>query len=175
MNMWVNFYIPFNSKPIFAAFGSSWFNWIYRVNEVWFPVYSFRPYRWTNAGILLIWPLGTNFSAFLITILTSSFKKMHLKVSSVKWKPFFLSLNVLIVFCCSLVLGDTLWCYFDSTGPSWTQWKWVNKSYQFAQNCNLTTTKQTKHQKFIFSSCVVPELMQGGSVLILVTLGVISI
>ena len=32
---------------------------------------------WTNAGILLIGPLGTNFNEILIEIPTSSFKKMH--------------------------------------------------------------------------------------------------
>ena len=36
---------------------------------------------WTNAGILLIWPLGTNFSEILIAINTFSFMKMHLKMS----------------------------------------------------------------------------------------------
>ena len=50
---------------------------------------------WTNAGILLIGPLGTNFSENLIEILTFSFKKMRLKVSSAKWRPFCLGLNVL--------------------------------------------------------------------------------
>ena len=50
---------------------------------------------WTNAGILLIWPLGTNFSEMLIEIYTSLFKKMHLKLSSGKWRPFCLGLNVL--------------------------------------------------------------------------------
>ena len=50
---------------------------------------------WTNAGKLLIWPLGTNFSEFLIEILTISVKKMRLKVSSAKWGPFCLGLNVL--------------------------------------------------------------------------------
>ena len=49
---------------------------------------------WTNHGILLIWTLGTNFSEILSEIHTCSFKKMHLKVSSVKWWPFCLGLNV---------------------------------------------------------------------------------
>ena len=31
---------------------------------------------WTNGGILLILPIETNFSEFLITILTASFKQM---------------------------------------------------------------------------------------------------
>ena len=51
---------------------------------------------WTNAGLLLIGPLGTNFSEILIESLTFSFKKMYFKVSSVKRWPFCLDLNVLI-------------------------------------------------------------------------------
>ena len=50
---------------------------------------------WTNAGILLIGPLGANFSEILIEILIFSFKKMRLKVSSAKRRPFCLGLNVL--------------------------------------------------------------------------------
>ena len=50
---------------------------------------------WNNAGILLIWPLGTNFSEILIGIQTFSFKKLHLKTSSAKWRLFCLSLNEL--------------------------------------------------------------------------------
>ena len=47
---------------------------------------------WTHAGLLLIVPLGTNFSELLIKIYTFSFKKMHLKMSSGKWQPFCLGL-----------------------------------------------------------------------------------
>ena len=50
---------------------------------------------WTNVGILLIGPLGTNFSEMLIEIHTFSFKKIHLKMSSGNWRPFCLGLNVL--------------------------------------------------------------------------------
>ena len=50
---------------------------------------------WTNAGILLIRPLGTNFSEILIEIHTFSFKKIRLKMSSAKRWPFCLGLNVL--------------------------------------------------------------------------------
>ena len=49
---------------------------------------------WTNPGILLIGPLGTNFSEILIEIPTYSFKKMHLKMSSGKWRLSCLGLNV---------------------------------------------------------------------------------
>ena len=54
---------------------------------------------WTNAGILLIDPLRTNFSEILIGIETFPFKKMHLKMSSVEWYPFCLSLNLLTCKC----------------------------------------------------------------------------
>ena len=50
---------------------------------------------WTNVGILFIGPLGTNFSEMLIEIHTFLFKKIHLKMSSGKWQPFCLGLNVL--------------------------------------------------------------------------------
>ena len=52
----------------------------------------------TNAGILLIKPLGTNFIEFFVEILIFSFKKMRLKVSSAKKRPFCLGLNELTNF-----------------------------------------------------------------------------
>ena len=65
---------------------------------------------WTNAGLLLIGRWGTNFSEILIEILTFSFKKMRLKVSSAKRRPFCLSLNVLkqpmlglVQYCCAFM------------------------------------------------------------------------
>ena len=63
---------------------------------------------WTNAGILLIGPLGANFSEILIEILTFSFKKMWFKVSSAKWRPFCLGLNVLIILPSPLA-NSTRW------------------------------------------------------------------
>ena len=50
---------------------------------------------WTNTGMLFIGPIGTNFSEILIKIYTFSFRKMQLKMSSGKWHPFCLGLNVL--------------------------------------------------------------------------------
>ena len=50
---------------------------------------------WTNAGILIIGPLGTNFIEILIEIYIFSFQKMHLKMSSGNWWQFCLGLNVL--------------------------------------------------------------------------------
>ena len=51
---------------------------------------------WTNAGILLIEPLRTNFNEISIEIYTFSFKEMHLKMLFGKWRSFYLGLNVLI-------------------------------------------------------------------------------
>ena len=50
---------------------------------------------WTNAEILLIRPSGTNLSEILIEIDVFTFKKVHLKMSSAKCRPFCLGLNVL--------------------------------------------------------------------------------
>ena len=49
---------------------------------------------WTNDGILLIGPSGTNFSGILMEIYTCSLKKMHFKMAFWKWRPFCLGLNV---------------------------------------------------------------------------------
>ena len=59
---------------------------------------------WTNAGILLIGTLGTNFNEILSEIHTFSFKKMYLKISFAKWRPFCLGLNVLSDSTASLSL-----------------------------------------------------------------------
>ena len=42
----------------------------------------------TNGDLLSIGTLGINFSEILIEILTFSFKKMRLNMSSAKWLPF---------------------------------------------------------------------------------------
>ena len=47
---------------------------------------------WNNAGILLIGPLGTNFSEILIEIQIFSLKKIRLKMSSAKCRSFCLGL-----------------------------------------------------------------------------------
>ena len=64
---------------------------------------------WTNDGILLIRTFRTHFSEIVSEIHTFSFKKMHLKMSSGKWRPSCLGLNV-------LMLG-IYWC--QSAWKSW--------------------------------------------------------
>ena len=53
-----------------------------------------RAIVWTNAVILLIRTLKTNFSQILSEIRTFSFNKMHLKMSSAKYRQLCLGLNV---------------------------------------------------------------------------------
>ena len=84
---------------------------------------------WTNAGILLIGPLGTNFSEIWIEIQIFSFRIMYLKMSSAKWRPFCLGLNVLIQnvrFCCVLLQFDHRWISFVRTlrvqSMAWVGW-----------------------------------------------------
>ena len=64
---------------------------------------------WTNAVILSIGPLGTNFSEILNKIIIFSFKKMRSKVSSGKRRPSCLGLNVI-----DIIKGQsamTRWCH----------------------------------------------------------------
>ena len=50
---------------------------------------------WTNARLLSMGPLRTYFNENLIKIQQFSLKKMHVKMSSAKWRPSGLGLNVL--------------------------------------------------------------------------------
>ena len=70
---------------------------------------------WTNAGILLIGALRTNFSEILIAIDTFPFKKMHFKISPEKWRPFWLGLNVL-----KIPLRLNILLYLSP----WSTWSW---------------------------------------------------
>ena len=91
---------------------------------------------WTNAGILLIGPLGVNFNEILIKINTFPFKKMHLKMASAKWRLFLLGLNVL-----TSMLKLLTWAYLktsnlikikcEQASPfkniEWNMWRFLQK------------------------------------------------
>ena len=72
--------------------------------------------NWTNAGILLVGRLGTNFSEILIQLLAFSFKKMRLKVSTVKWRLFCLGIKVLKGRDYHLPLFRQQWFYSNGFG-----------------------------------------------------------
>ena len=72
---------------------------------------------WTDAGMLLIATLGTNFSEIISEIHTFSFTKMHLKTSSAKLRPFpwntlkytFFLWNTLKIHSMACEIGSTIW------------------------------------------------------------------
>ena len=82
---------------------------------------------WTNVGILLIWPLGTNFSAVLIKIHIVLFNKLHVKMSFAKWWSYSsasvcytriytswrqsAALNILIPECHHYFVGLPFWTF----------------------------------------------------------------
>ena len=73
---------------------------------------------WTNAGILSIRTLGTNFSEILGVIHSFSFSKMHLKMSA-KWGVFGLSLNELKYQNSTILSSMLFWSW------KWTAWLWI--------------------------------------------------
>ena len=91
---------------------------------------------WTNAGILLIRPLETNFIEILIRNQTFSFKKMYLKMSSAKWRLFYLGFNVLTQAC-------TARSVIAPVPAKQPWWIWINISCEFIMNDCITTTKQS--------------------------------
>ena len=70
---------------------------------------------WTNAGLLSIGHLGTNFSEISREIHTFSFKKMHLKMPSWKCRPFCLCLNVLTDH--AITGSDETWSEYQQHWP----------------------------------------------------------
>ena len=87
---------------------------------------------WTNVGISSIGPLGTNFSEILIQIQTFSFTKMHLKMSSAKWRPFCPGLNELIPDTkkqLPITSRYSAWIVFHFIKIMW--YRWQIKSYTF--------------------------------------------
>ena len=105
---------------------------------------------WTNDGILLIWPLGTNFSEILIEIPIFSFQKMQLKMSSAKCRPFCLGLNVLTKPIWSGWRGCNDYSILFLTGNAWIATKrrmLLNKS---APNFNLNRSWQKLRPTYAF-------------------------
>ena len=68
----------------------------------------------TNAGILLIGPLGTNSSEILIGIQSFSSNKIRLKMSSAKCCPFRLGLNVLSVLTAASCQNRIAWWRYNN-------------------------------------------------------------
>ena len=94
---------------------------------------------WTSAGILSIGPKGTNFSEILIGNKTFLFKKMHLKMSSAKRRPFCFGLRVLRCvswWAANWARGLFYSCHIKNFHPRFTS-KWINK--QLHKLCTAIT------------------------------------
>ena len=98
---------------------------------------------WTNAGILLIGPFGTNFSEILIEILTFQFKKMHFKVLLAKLGPFCLGLNLLNT--------TSHWWNRYSSFKSWLETLELQQSKRFAHSLHTNNGAicKTPQQAFL--------------------------
>ena len=120
----------------------------------------------TNVGIFPSVPFEINFNEILIKINQISFKKMHFKMSSEKWRPFCLGLNVLniwwwrkILSHCCLIKG--LYEQVESTprhDGSITYFP-INHSYQhndFSNNQHSTVSN-------IFKSRITRSLREGST------------
>ena len=68
---------------------------------------------WTSTGLLWIRPWRTYYHEILVEIQKFSFKKMHLKISSAKWRSFCLSLN-------ALTLGHASHNSFNFLSSDWS-------------------------------------------------------
>ena len=106
---------------------------------------------WTNAGILLIQTLGTNFSEILSEIHTFWLKKMHLEMWSGKWRPFYPGLKVLRheqhthAWRCSLqnAVANVRASKVARDGD-----------YYFEKHCQISNTRRTKFQNLNVSRLV---------------------
>ena len=106
---------------------------------------------WTNARIFLIRTLGTNVSEIFSEIHIFSVTKMHLKVSSAKWRLFRLGLNVLKfnhvskwgyrniiqTFVVRTAFYSCRWIVISCMGWHGTSWVKVSWSYNFSQTSVL--------------------------------------
>ena len=81
----------------------------------------------TNAKILLIGPLGTNINEISIEFYTFSFKKIHLKMSSGKWRPSCISLTVNPLFVTGVMVASSDILYFMFAMPFMRSLIWIIK------------------------------------------------
>ena len=113
----------------------------------------------TNAGLLSIGLLGTNFSEIWIEIHILSFKKMHLKLSSAKWRPFCLGLNVLNVFGIHLTIMMMRQDWFTSL--QWRHNGWDGVLNHLPHYCLLN--RLFRHRSKKTSKLSVTGLCEGNS------------
>ena len=121
---------------------------------------------WNTPGILLIWPIGTYFIEMLIEIHTFSFKKIHMKISSVKSRPFYFDFDVLNEECgnnnkriifrltsyLNLTEGEIVWssAYLDNEISSSDSLWWAHHCHRLSSThwCgDLATSASTERTR----------------------------
>ena len=117
----------------------------------------------TNVRILLTEPLGINFSEILVRIQTFSFKKMHLKMSSGKWRPSCLGLDVLrkrekYTWCCCQWQVVSFSAYFLVASYAtqhyaiWHYATWHDRSWSIlVLSCCLMASKTSHKSALIYN------------------------
>ena len=85
---------------------------------------------WTNAAILFFRPLGVIFNKILIEIHIIAFKKIHFEMSSGKWRPFCLGLNLLTIHVwqcnrCSVTNALVVACCWITSKYVVRQCQWI--------------------------------------------------
>ena len=114
---------------------------------------------WSNVQILLIGPLGTDFSEILIEIHIFSFGKMHLIMSSGKWQLLYLNLNVWR----NLVVGNIklIWPVIVSNHDDVIKWKDFPCNWPFVwgirRSRRIPSTKVSEAELWCFLRSL-PEL-----------------
>ena len=78
-----------------------------------------QAFTWTNADLLLIAPLGTNFNEISIKIQQFSFKEMHFRLTSAKCRPFCFSLNMVTGYSNTLQDGRLITPTDNLTNVPW--------------------------------------------------------
>ena len=108
---------------------------------------------WTNDGLLLTGTLRTNFSEILNEThkLTFSFKTMHLKMASAKWRPFSLGINVLMkhsVIAFVMIIFGLIW-------------RSVTLTYRTIWKSNSYLKLRDNHKKNLWFYCCCISLVDG--------------
>ena len=95
MIVWSLSYVFNSSLPSACIYASV--NWVSIGSDNGLSLVWHQAITWTNTDLLSIEPLGTHFSEIWLKISNFSFINMHLKMLSVKWRPFCPGGDVLIV------------------------------------------------------------------------------
>ena len=124
---------------------------------------------WTNDGILLIRTFRTHFSEIVSEIHTFLLKKMHLKMSSGKWRPSCPGLNVLLKSCFYRYAQNrshrhvaTGWkpsCHFMICYGSWnTQGRGVSRAERWDKIQESYMRSKAENGRYLFSLFIIPRV-----------------